>query len=113
MHRAAQDRTEEIRTAGDGEQDECGPERRHQAEPRDRRAPRAGGERHADPCRRTCDVHPEKSEPRSAPAYGAAYRYPTVDALPPKRWSANAGKSALGMPKTIAFVSTRKIPING
>ena len=47
---------------------------------------------------------------RSAPAYGAAYSSPRTWAPPPYRCSASAGNRALGIPKTIAFVSSRKIP---
>ena len=61
------------------------------------------------PCRRTRVIQPEKSDATSAPADGAAYSSPTVEAPPPSA-SPNAGKSALGIPKIIATVSTVKIP---
>ena len=64
------------------------------------------------PWRRTWVIHPDASEPRSAPAAGAAYSRPSSDAPPPSRWSAIAGNSAVGMPNTMALVSTAKIPIS-
>src|SRR3954462_15479661 len=59
------------------------------------------------PCLRARVTQPERSVAARAPAYGAAYREPTVDAPPPK-CSPIAGKSALGIPNTIAIESTTK-----
>src|SRR5919204_1999514 len=62
------------------------------------------------PCLRTCPIQPERSDATRAPAYGDAYITPSVPAPPWNRLRASAGKRARGIPKTIAFESTRNIP---
>ena len=55
-------------------------------------------------------TQPVVSAPTSAPAPGAAYRKPSVDAPPPKTETASAGNSARGMPNTMALMSIRYAP---
>ena len=63
----------------------------------------------ARPCRSTRDTQPDSTPPTTAPAGMAAKssakaRPPSLG--PPKSTSAISGKSARGMPKTIAMMST-------
>jgi hypothetical protein len=61
----------------------------------------------ASPCRWTRLTQPVVSAPIRAPAPGAAYRKPSVEAPPPNSPVASAGNSALGMPNTMALISIR------
>ena len=64
----------------------------------------------ARPCRWIRETQPVVSAPTSAPAPGAAYRNPSVDAPPPNTEAASAGNSARGMPNTMALMSIRYAP---
>ncbi len=63
----------------------------------------------ASPCRSIRDTQPEKTPPRTAPAGMAANSRAKArppPSGPPKLSCAICGKSARGMPKTIAMMST-------
>ena len=62
----------------------------------------------AKPCRWTRLTQPLVAVARRAPTAGAAKRRPSTPA-PPNR-SAIAGKSAIGMPKNMAIMSTPYVP---
>ena len=53
---------------------------------------------------------PRRATRRARRRTGAAYSRPTTPAPPSKWFGAIAGKSACGIPKTIAFESTRNMP---
>src|SRR5437764_1150530 len=55
-------------------------------------------------------AHMAQPSTHSAPSAGAAYNKPRTDA--PPMLSAIAGKSAAGIPKNIATISTRYVPIS-
>jgi len=61
----------------------------------------------------TLDTRSERSPARSAPIAGAAKRNPTVLSSPPRMETPHSGNSALGIPKTMAVRSIRKIPCRG
>ena len=64
----------------------------------------------AIPCRRTLRTQPDKRDPISAPAAGAAYRRPSPPAPILNTLRARAGKTAVGIPKIIAMRSAEKMP---
>ena len=102
-----------VGRAGDGEQREAEPERLGEAEADDRDPPRRGGDADAEP------LAPHVLAPSRRGAMAserACVRRGVQEAeRPPRRRRsarrANAGKSALGMPKIIAFESTQEDPM--
>ena len=46
----------------------------------------------------------------SDPTPGAAYIRPSTRGPAPSSWTANAGNRAIGIPKTIALMSTQNVP---
>ena len=64
----------------------------------------------ASPIRRTDETQPDSNAPRNEPTAGAAARSPKPAGPVWKTSSARTGKSEVGIPKTIAFRSIRKLP---
>ena len=109
--RRAEDRAELVGAAGDREHRDAEPERGREAEAGDRRAPdddraprprRPGGARGRSSRRSARRAARPPTAPRRARRRRRA---------PASKWcAAIAGKSACGIPKTIAFVSSTNVP---
>ena len=109
--RAAEDRADVVRGPGGREQQQGEPERLGEAEGGDRDAPERGRDRDV----RALAGARGRSSPRAARRRARRRTAPRTSgprtpAPPLKRFSASAGKSARGIPKTIAFESTRNMP---
>src|SRR5690606_8363781 len=100
-----------VGDAAEREEPDRQPQRVGQAEPDHRHAPAAHGECHADAVPVNRPTQPDASPHTSAPIGMAANSQPSASPPPggsPKVRSASSGNSALGMPATIAMMSSRK-----